>query len=294
MTTVKIGFIKYANSLPLYHSFDSCTITEAIKKALKNSGRAINPDGDIEFEVIYDSPARLNKLISEGGLDIATISTYEYVRNRAGLQMIGNIGICANKSVMSVLLISKKDMNQLSGGVILLSDESASAVSLLKILTEDYFDNNHIKFITGGVRAEEIDRTLSGNEISAVMAIGDEALKYYEMSKETDKKTKIFDLCTLWNHFTSLPFVFGLFAARADFYFGNKIICDLTGDAVKSKIKYFNSNKDVFIDFASNHSKISKIIMKEYYETLSYDITPEHIMALEEYEKRLKKIKLLP
>ncbi len=294
MTTVKIGFIKYANSLPLYHSFDSRGIAEAVTNSLKNSGRAINLDVDIEFEIIYDSPARLNELISNVELDIATISTYEYVRNRAGLQMIGNIGICANKSVMSVLLISKKNINQLSGGVILLSDESASAVSLLKILTEDYFDNRGIKFITGRVRAEEIDQTLSGNEISAVMAIGDEALKYYEMSKETDKKTKIYDLCTLWNHFTSLPFVFGVFAARADFYFSNKIICDLTGDTVKSKIKFFNSNKDIFANFSSTHSRISEIITKEYYETLSYNITPEHIMALEEYEKRLKKIKLLP
>ncbi len=294
MTTVKIGFIKYANSLPIYHSFDSCGIEETVKNALKKSGRAVSPGGDIEFEVIYDSPARLNKLISEGGLDIATISTYEYVRNRAGLQMIGNIGICANNSVMSVLLISKKDMNQLSGGVILLSDESASAVSLLKILTEDYFDNDRIKFITGEVRAEEIDRALSRDEISAVMAIGDEALKYYQMNKETDKKNKFFDLCTLWNRFTSLPFVFGVFAARADFYFGNKIICDLIGDAVKSKVKFFNSNKADFIDFISKRSKISEIIAKDYYEILSYDITQQHIMALEEYEKRLKKIKLLP
>jgi chorismate dehydratase len=293
MAIVRIGFIKYANSLPLYHSFDSCGIIDSIKNALKTSGRAVNSSEDIEFELIYDSPARLNELISDGRLDIATISTYEYVKNRAGLQMIGNIGICAHKSVMSVLLISKININQLSGCNILLSDESASAVSLLKILTGDYFNNRGVKFITGKVRAEEIDKTISENNASAVMAIGDEALKYYELSKEANK-IKIYDLCSLWNYFTSLPFVFGVFAARADFYFNNKIICDLAGDSVKSKINFFNLNKDIFADYSSKRSKISESIMRQYYETLSYNVTPEHIMALNEYEKRLKKINLLP
>ncbi len=297
MATIRVGFIKYANSLPFYHSFDSPGLIDSIDGVLKTSGSALNLIENIEFELIYDSPAQLNKLISDGMLDIATISTYEYVKNRAGLQMVGNIGICAHKSVMSVLLVSNRNINQLSGCDILLSNESASAASLLKILTGDYFDNNDIKFTAGSVRAEQIDKIVSENNVSAIMVIGDEALKYCELSQKAGgaaNKIIIYDLCSLWNHFTSLPFVFGVFAARADFYFNNKTICDLTGSAVKSKINFFNSNKNIFADYASKHSKINEAILRRYYDILSYDITPDHIMAVEEYEKRLKKIKLLP
>ncbi|HBC73258.1 MAG TPA: hypothetical protein DC017_00060, partial [Candidatus Wallbacteria bacterium] len=137
METIRIGFIKYVNSIPFYHDYDSVPIDKLIGEAC---------GGGFKFEIIYDAPARLNEMISNGALDIAAISAYEYVANRENLQMLNKISISAFESVMSVLLISKRAMTDLSGRHILTSDESASSTSLLKILAEDFFGNKNIKY----------------------------------------------------------------------------------------------------------------------------------------------------
>ncbi len=290
MEKVRIGFIKYVNSIPFYHDYDSVPVDKMIGEAC---------GGGFDFEIIYDAPARLNDMISGGGLDIAAISAYEYVRNRENLQMLNKISISAFESVMSVLLISKRSMTDLSGRHILASDESASSTSLLKILAEDFFDNKNVKYTAAKISASEIDGALREGRADAVMAIGDQALKYVESREHTGAKTeeygiKIFDLCSLWNQFTSLPFVFAIMAAKKDFYFANKAICDRISEAVKAKIKFFGANREIFAAKAAKLSGLSENTMKKYYGLLNYEFMPEHIMALEEFEKRLKKLELLP
>lgn len=292
MEKVRIGFIKYVNSIPFYHDYDSVPIDKLIGEACG--------DG-FEFEIIYEAPSRLNEMISNGALDIAAISAFEYVRNRENLQMLNKISISAFESVMSVLLISKRAMTDLSNRHILASDESASSTSLLKILAEDFFDNKNVKYAAAKISASAIDGALREGRADAVMAIGDQALKYIESrgSSKADPDgdedgIKIFDLCSLWNQFTALPFVFAIMAAKKDFYFANKTICDRISGAVKSKIKFFVANRDIFAAKASKLSGISENTMKKYYGLLNYEFMPEHIMALEEFEKRLKKLEILP
>ncbi|HPG57041.1 MAG TPA: menaquinone biosynthesis protein [Candidatus Wallbacteria bacterium] len=302
MARVRIGFIKYANSMPFYHEFDSAPLAETLKircsEAASGPAGASNAQCGFEFEIIYDAPARLNDLISNGGLDIATISAFEYVKNRAELQLLNKINISATERVMSVLLASRKNMTELSGQTIMLSNESASAASLFKILAEDFFGCAGVKYVSGKVTAENIGAILDGGQACAVMAIGDEALKYFEKNRTSSAanihtangEIKVFDLCQQWNRFTGLPFVFGILAARKDFYFGNKKICDKLCAAIKSKVDFFNSNRDIFAEKAFKSCGVSLDTMKEYYGLLNYEFRPEHIMALEEFEKRLKKI----
>ncbi|HOT74690.1 MAG TPA: menaquinone biosynthesis protein [Candidatus Wallbacteria bacterium] len=302
MARVRIGFIKYANSMPFYHEFDSAPLAETLKSRCSEaaSGALQTPGMQcrFEFEIIYDAPARLNDLISKGELDIATISAFEYVRNRAELQLLNKINISATNRVMSVLLASRKNMAELSGQTIMLSNESASAASLLKILIEDFLGCTGVKYISGKVTSENIDSIIEGNQASSVMAIGDEALKYFEKTFANSNANvqnsaggiKVFDLCQQWNRFTGLPFVFGILAARKDFYFGNKNICDKLSAAIKSKVDFFNSNRDIFAEKAFKSCGVTLSTMKEYYGLLNYEFEPEHIMALEEFEKRLKKI----
>ena len=288
METIRIGFIKYVNSIPFYHDYDSVPIDKLIGEAC---------GGGFKFEIIYDAPARLNEMISNGALDIAAISAYEYVANRENLQMLNKISISAFESVMSVLLISKRAMTDLSGRHILTSDESASSTSLLKILAEDFFGNKNIKYAAAKISASAIDAAIGEGRADAVMLIGDQALKYVESRGSVEAEEdgiKIFDLCSMWNQFTALPFVFAIMAAKKDFYFANKKICDKISEAVKSKIKFFGANRELFAVKVAELSGLNENILKKYYGLLNYEFMPEHIMALEEFEKRLKKMELLP
>ncbi|HBC73259.1 MAG TPA: hypothetical protein DC017_00065, partial [Candidatus Wallbacteria bacterium] len=71
-------------------------------------------------------------------------------------------------------------------------------------------------------------------------------------------------------------------------------ICDKISEAVKSKIKFFGANRELFAVKAAELSGLNENILKKYYGLLNYEFMPEHIMALEEFEKRLKKLELLP
>lgn len=292
MQKVRIGFIKYANSLPFYYDPDGVAFEKAAADAC---------GGAAEIEVFYGHPARLNEMITAGELDMAAISSYAYVQNRDRLQMMNKISISAYASVMSVLLISSVPMSGLSGREILVSDESASSTSLLKILAEEFFDNSRVRYTAARTGANGIDETIGSGRAAAVMAIGDEALKYYERRRVTaapasaalaaeDGAPLVFDLCSLWNGFTSLPFVFAIMAAKKDFYFANKKICDAVSETVKGRIRRFTADRAPFAKKAAELTTVGVETMEKYYALLNYEFMPEHIMALEEYEKRLKKL----
>ncbi len=291
---LKIGFIQYLNSLPFYHSFDRRPLEKALQgPGVESKLAARNNAGGCKeceaVEIIYAPPSKINNLLISGGVDIAFISSYEYIKNRNSLCMPGDFGIAAHNEVMSVVLVSKKDINSLENSVILLSDESASAAQLLKILLSDFYCLTRIKFKTGKLRAKDVNNTFERGDIDAVLMIGDEALRYYDYN--LCDRYVLYDLCGLWHKFTGLPFVFGVLAVKEKFYAhaGNAKLCDLFLKILESKIIYFKSNLDIFAEYASQKAGICFQTMKKYYSILEYELCNQHIDALREYEKRSKK-----
>jgi|GEM_PF-4099707 len=281
MPNIKIGFIKYLNSMPFYHDYDGTSIENAILQRCP---------ADCKVSIIYETPARLNKMIAGGEIDVATISSYHYIINRDHLQMFGKVCISAFKEVMSVLMLTRKPVIALSNKTFLLSDESASAATLLKIMARDFYGNENLKYKPEILKSETLDKLLDDENIAGALIIGDEALKYYEKANNSnDTASAAYDLCKEWNRFTSLPFVFGLLTAKKDFYFENKTFCDNLTDVIKLKLNYFKANIDVFASKTSTLSGLEQGTMKKYYERLCYDFSHDHCMALEEFEKRIKK-----
>ena len=281
---VKIGCIKYLNALPLFHDFNGTSFGESLNR---NSSGA-------KFEITYDTPSALNEMMKKGELDIASVSSLHYIENRDTLQLMNRSCISASGKVMSVFLASKYTMSDLSEKTVYLTDESASSVALAKIMLCEFFGNTRINFKTVKVLCDGVDPELESGNPAAVLMIGDEALRYYQKASKTENNSiRIYDLSELWNSLTSLPFIFGVIAAKKDFYFNNKIACEAVSAEIQTRLKFFRDNKAAFIEKASARSGIDQNIVGEYFNCLNYEFKPEHIMALEEFDKRFKKIATL-
>lgn len=186
-TLARIGMVKYLNTAPIHEKWKSTVQNE-------------------HWQMIEAAPAVLNRQLAEGKIDLGFVSSYEYAVHPERYKILSGLSISANGPVGSVFLFSHVPMEHLDGVPVLLSSQSETSVSLVKIILEDFY---HVRpaYVTGDVLAVE------GREYQALLAIGDDALRL------VDKATYLyqFDLGDIWKRETGLPFVFAVCAVREEF-----------------------------------------------------------------------------
>ena len=182
---LKIGQIDYANCSPLFQ-----TLREQYDCS--------------EYQFLSGVPAKLNKLLLAGKIDVCPSSSIEYAYHPDRYSILPHLSISSIGAVASVLLFSRVPINNLGGGLIRLSSESATSVNLLKILIRERFGLSCTYETVPSVPIDAEDTS------SALLLIGDSALK------ASLEKTApyVYDLGELWHSWTGYPFVFALWLCR--------------------------------------------------------------------------------
>lgn len=184
---VRIGMVNYINTSPIY---------EVWKRNVKNE----------RYLVVEEPPSVLNRMLALGKIDLGFVSSYEYCARPKQYKILRDLSISATGAVGSVFLFSDLPLSDLGGKLILLSNQSETSVSLVKIILEE-FNSLTPQYITGDVMGE------MRKSCRAVLAIGDDALRLV-----SDKTYAYqFDLGEIWYHHTGLPFVFSVCAAQESF-----------------------------------------------------------------------------
>ncbi len=184
-TITRVGKICFINSLPFFHNLNQL-------------------DPSLEF---YSSfPSRINLAMHQAKIDIAPISSLEYLNHKKNYLLLPDLVIGSRDFSGSVLLISKEKIEGLKGVEIALSRQSLSSTVLLRILLQfKYkFDNRFV------ISSKSPDEMLAKH--TAALVIGDDALKYHP--KEFVYK---YDLSELWWNWTEKPFCFAVWAVRKAF-----------------------------------------------------------------------------
>lgn len=181
---LKIGCVEYVNTL-------------LFRRGLEGSSES--------GTFTLDYPTRLNAQLREGKFDIALISSLEYARASREYEILPPFCISTKKISGSVLLISRRPLEDLMGAKILLSEESLSSQVLLKILLE----KRRIKNITYEVMPQNPKEMFQAGD--GFLLIGDDAL-FYELPEGCYR----YDLGSLWYETTGLPFCFALWTLRRD------------------------------------------------------------------------------
>jgi chorismate dehydratase len=167
----RIGCVKYLNARPLIYGWP----------------------GALEL----DHPSALCRKLAHGELDLALVSSVEYLR-RPEYRIVDGISISAFGPVYSVIVAHEREISEISE--IEVDPASETSVVLLRCLLAARGLNARL------VTAAGIDAR------SALLRIGDQAIRFRYMHPEY----RFWDLGEEWRNITGLPFVFALWLVRAE------------------------------------------------------------------------------
>jgi len=187
-TKVRIGMVNFINTAPLYEVWQ----------------RSVDRP---EWSVVEAAPSVLNRMLYADELDMGLVSSQEYVVHPQEYLILDDISISACGPVGSVFLFSHYELKDLAGKNVILSGQSQTSVSLVKIILEKFYR------VVPHYEVGQVLNTHKRRDTDAVLAIGDEAL----VLAQSGIYPHVIDLGRIWHEETSLPFVFAVWAIRRDF-----------------------------------------------------------------------------
>jgi chorismate dehydratase len=192
---VRLGVIDYLNVAPVY---------DGLRRDMSLlSG----------VELVAGVPSAMNAALLAGEIDLSNVSSVAYGQHADEWLLLPGLSVAAQERVESVLLFSwHADWRALDGASIALSSDSATSVALVKLLAEERFGARP-RYVTA---APDLDAMLAHHD--AALLIGDIALVEGQKRREVAGcgRPYVFDLAAEWRAWTGLPFVFAVWAARAD------------------------------------------------------------------------------
>lgn len=225
-----------------------------------------------DVTVVRDAPTRLNGRLLAGELDVAAISSAAFVAHRDELTLLGDLCIASAGPVRSVLLVSPVPPALLDGVPIALTAQSATARALLQILLER----------VQGVRPQydEVDDAPAAVRAGRpALLIGDEALA----ARRTSPPACIYDLGEAWYAWTSLPFVYAVWAVRKDALTARPTEVAALASALAEARAWGAGHRDAVIDSAFAQLPFHRGLYVDYFSRLSYVLDADARRGLERF-----------
>ena len=164
MSTLRLGRIGYVNMAPVFYRLQH------------------------DVEEIVGVPTELNRMLLDGEVDVAPISSIAYARDADRLRLLPRLCVSSEGAVDSIQLVTRVPLGRIR--TVAVTPESATSVVLTKVLLPE----------AAHVPLDE--------PADARLLIGDAALR-----SAFEDPTPHFDLGKLWLERTGLPMVFAVFAA---------------------------------------------------------------------------------
>ena len=179
---MRISAISYLNTAPLMWDFEH-----------GNAGKL--------FEIGYTIPSQCAAELQQGAADIGIIPAAAYA-SIPDLAILPNVAIASKQAVASILLVSRKPLDEIR--TVALDNSSLTSVALTQVLFAKFW---------GGPRSyasapPHLDSMLADHD--AALLIGDPALK------SDHSRYCTWDLAGEWIRFTGKPFVFAFWAVRQE------------------------------------------------------------------------------
>jgi chorismate dehydratase len=244
---LRVGIVNYLNSKPLAWGF------------LKgHHGNLFTPS--------YHPPATVARLLAEGELDVGLVPSIE-VQRIPGLVVLPDLCVAAEREVRSVLLVARVPLEEVRR--VALDRNSRTSAALVEVLLADRYGVAP-EFV---VRSPDVGRMLAGCD--AALLIGDPALRVRR------EDGLVFDLAAEWRALTGLPFVFAVWAVRAEvdlpdlaFYF-------------KSSLRYGLGHLDDLVREAAAELGLDRDEIRAYLtENLHFFLREPERAALAEFFRR--------
>jgi chorismate dehydratase len=174
---LRIGCVKYLNARPLIHGWPG--------------------------EVVFDHPSALCERLAAAQLDVALVSSFEFLRNPV-YTLVDGISISSHGPVHSVFVAHSGELAEIEE--IEVDPASQTGINLLRCLLSEM--GLAPKFV---IRSRLIQRAITPR--LAKFFIGDQAIRFRD---ESEKTFQFWDLGEEWQKRTQLPFVYALWLIRPE------------------------------------------------------------------------------
>jgi chorismate dehydratase len=257
--TLRLGRIGYVNCYPVYGAIDRGIVAAPAT-------------------LVTGTPNELNDRLTDGRLDVSVISAVAYAQHAGQLELLPDLAISSDGPVRSVLLLSKKPVNELSGARVLVSSSSRTSVELLLELGQGRWE---VQFTLAPAPTEPGDLArLAKTEHDAVLVIGDAAL----LLRAQGSYPHVYDLGEEWKRWTGLPFVFAVWAARAGV--DRSAVRDTHRSLLASR-KWGLANIPTLAEQAARATDVDEGDCAEYLAGLDYGLSYRHLAGLTDFLRRL-------
>ena len=241
MNSLRIGCVKYLNARPLIHGW--------------------------EGQVVLDHPAALCAQLAAGDLDVALVSSFEFLRNPI-YRIVDGVSIASNGPVYSVVVAH----HGLFAEVKEIALDSASQTS-----------GNLLRCLLGELNLDP-DITPEVSENFARLLIGDQAIRFRQQHGE---EFQFWDLGEQWKKLRGVPFVYALWLVRPEVENPKQI-----ADRLRALRDHNLVNLDVII---SSEREFPPEFSRRYYrEHLRFSLGKEEKQGLTLFARLCQKHDLLP
>lgn len=263
---MRLGRIPWINCYPVYGAID----------------RGLTP---LPAELVSGTAAELNDLLAAGELDVSVVSAVEYARGAAAYHLLPDLAISCDGPVRSVMLFSRRPVDQLDGRTVLRTASSRTSVLLLELLCRHRW-NVEPRFATARAEAVDLD-ALAGLPHDAVLVIGDAALL---LQAGEDYPVRL-DLGAEWKAWTGLPFVFAVWAARRE---ADIPRVQAVHRALLDSRSWGLGHLDALADDAARETGIPRAVCRPYFDDLDYALSYRHLAGLTDFFRRLAADGMVP
>ena len=253
MDSLRIGCVKYLNARPLIRGWP----------------------GNVEF----DHPSALCQRLARGQLDVALVSSFEFLRNPI-YRIIDGVSISSDGLVHSVVVAHRgafSDIEQIE-----LDPASETAANLLHCLLAEF-----------GLTARLTGGYSEGAGLSrARLIIGDQAIRFRQNHADA---YQFWDLGEQWKKLTGLPFVFALWLIRPEVRDAKSIAQRLRELRDENLADIAAIVSDAVADAAHNKQTIIQEFLDRYYhEYLRFGFGTLEKQGLHTFADRCAKHEVLP
>jgi chorismate dehydratase len=241
---VRIGCVKYLNARPLIHGW---------------SGGVID----------FDHPAALCRKLDRGDLDVALVSSLEFLR-RPIYRIVDRISISSRGEVYSVIIAYGGELAGIEQ--IDLDPASETSVALLRCLLAQRGLGPRL---VRNADSYSVRLQPPASLQDARLLIGDQAIRFRQEYEDYG----VWDLGEEWSNVAHLPFVFALWLIRPEVSDAQEI-----ADALRQLRDRNLQNLD---DLISSQTQVLPEFCRKYYrERLFFDFGEDEKAGLREFHRR--------
>jgi predicted solute-binding protein len=241
--SLRLGCVKYLNARPLIHGWPGT--------------------------VVRDHPSALCAQLARGQLDVALVSSFEFLRNPI-YKIVGDVSIASDGAVYSVVVAHRDEISRVEE--IELDPAAQTSGNLLRILFSE------MKLLP------RVVETSDSSKKSARLLIGDQAIQFRQ--KHGDE-FGYFDLGEHWKKVVGLPFVYALWLVRPEVVDPKSIADQLR--ALRDKNL---ANLDALV---ANETEFDRAFCDRYYrQHLRFNLGESEKRGLRAFSELCQKHELLP